>query len=220
MAGVGPLNPPSIDRPPLGNGSSNTPGAAPGAPASGAVASGVAGPALGMAAQASNSAAAPWLDQADIRVLDIAGALQILLFEVSDALDFVQPAGRVQGADEAAGLIVDAFLQKLPDADPVQPGEPAELAWIGAVDRLQAALESGLDRALCTVGAWRGVAEEVIAAITVSRAIITAALVDEPAPEFLLRPEWLGLAPRIERYRRRRRALRRRLLDPDDRMPR
>lgn len=195
MSGVGPLNPRSI-------------GLAP------APAPGTAGPASGTTGQAGNSAAAQWPDQPDIRVLDVPAALQILLFEVSDALGLEQSATPAQSADQAAGVIIDGFLRKLAGADPVQPEDPAGLAWARTADQVQIALVSGMDRAIGIVSAWRAVTAEVTASIAASREIVTAALVDEPAPKFLTRPEWLGLAPRIERYRRRRRALRR-LQDPD-----
>jgi len=48
-----------------------------------------------------------------------------------------------------------------------------------------------------------------------TRAMVVAAIMDEPPNPLLLRPEWLGLAPWVERYRRLRRRARRRLSDPD-----
>ncbi len=175
---------------------------------------------LGLAGQAANKAAAPGFDQADIRMLDVPAALQILLFEASDALGVSQPAQPVTGADQAAVVIVDAFLQTLPEADPLRAGDPADRAWAGAAGPLEAALEAGLDRAQSIIGAWRGVSSEVMEAIVGSRVMIQSALTDVPPPTFLARPEWLGLAPRIVRHLRLRRRLRRRSADPDDRTPR
>lgn len=203
MAGVGPLTPSGAH-----NGASGTP-----APASSA-----AGAASGTAGQAQNSTAARVLDEPDIRLLDVPAALQILMFETSDALGFELPVAPAQDADQAAGLIIDGFLRTVSTADPVHaadPADPAWLAWVRAADQSEAALAHGIERAILAVGAWRGVTDDVIESIATSREIITAALIDEPAPKFLTRPEWLGLAPRIERYRRRRRAPRR-LRDPDD----
>lgn len=203
MAGVGPLTPSGAQ-----DGAS---GAAPSA-------SSAAGAASGTAGQAQNSTAARVLDEADIRLLDVPAALQILLFETSDALGLELPAVPAQSADQAAGQIIDGFLRTAPAADAIHaadPADPAALAWVRAADQSEAALVRGIERAMLAVGAWRGVTEDVIESIATSRGIVTAALIDEPAPKFLTRPEWLGLAPRIERYRRRRRALRR-LRDPDD----
>ncbi|MGA2709593.1 MAG: hypothetical protein ABSF86_14440 [Steroidobacteraceae bacterium] len=210
MARLEPLNLPAIDRTPAGNGT-------PGAP----------GPALGTPAQAANipAAAAQIFEEADIRPLDIPAALQILLFEVSDALGFALQALPVASAEQAASVIVDGFLQKLPATDRDGFTDPDGLAWMRALDPLQTALQSGMDRASSAIAAWRDVSDEVVASLSASRAIIEAALNEEPKlelllqPDWLMRPEWLGLAPRIERFRRRRRAIRRRLQDPDYRTP-
>jgi hypothetical protein len=215
VAGVGPLNPPSIDQSPVAASSTAAPGGNSGAPAPAVTAAA----ASGGAAQAQNSAAAQWLDQPDIHILDVPAALQILLFEVSDAWGLDLPAVPAQDADQAAGMILDGFLRTVPDADPIDRADPTGLAWARAADQSEAALERGIDRAIGIVGAWRGVTEDVIASIAASRQIIMAALLDEPSPRFLTRPEWLGLAARIERYRRRRRSVRR-LQDPDDAAPR
>jgi len=48
-----------------------------------------------------------------------------------------------------------------------------------------------------------------------TRAVVLAAFQDDPPNPLWLRPEWLGLAPRMERYWRRRRYARRGLSDPD-----
>jgi len=218
VAGLGPLSPPSIELAPGTGFGAGAP--APGGQAPAAGAAGAAGPDLGVAGQAENPAAAQWLALPEIRGLDIPAALQILWLEVSDALGIASPAPPAAGADQAAVAIVDAFLQSLPATDPIRPDDPAGLAWIGAADRLQTVLEGGLDRAQSIVGAWPGVTAEVIESVAGSRAMIGSALLDAPLPTFLARPEWLGLAPRIERHLRRRRMLRRRLQDPDERTAR
>jgi hypothetical protein len=171
---------------------------------------------VGLAGQAPNPAASPGFEEADIRLLDVAAALQILMFEASDALGVAQPAPVTVGADQAAAAIVDAFLQKLPDADSLRAGDPEAVAWVGVAGPLEATLEAGLDRAQSIIGAWRGVSAEVLESIAGSRAMILSALTEVPAPTFLARPEWLGLAPRIVRHLRRRSRLRRQAADPDE----
>lgn len=201
---MNPVNPPVIDRAPIGAGATGAPGSA-----------------LGTAGQAVNSpaTAAQMLDQADIRSLDVPAALQILLFEVADACGLARPLQTAQSPDQVAGIIVDAYLQNLPPDDPSERADHADLAWQSAVEQAQIALQTGIDRALAAVGAWRAVSPDVIASLAEARGMINATLGEESGPLFLLRPEWLGLAPRIERFRRRRRAVRRRLQDPDYRTP-
>jgi hypothetical protein len=207
---MAPLNLPTIDRTPAAD-------ATPGSPK----------PASGTPGQAANSlaAAAQIVDEADIRPLDIPAALQILLFEVSDALGFALQALPVASADQAASAIVDGFLQRLPATGRDGSSDPDGLAWMRSLDQLQTALLGGMDRASSAIAAWRDVSDEVVASLTASRAIVEAALSEEGKlelllrPEWLMRPEWLGLGPRIERFRRRRGAIRRRLQDPDYRTP-
>jgi hypothetical protein len=154
--------------------------------------------------------------------LDVQGALQILLAEVRAALDLAlldaasspavpdgpvapAPAGPLQAAREG----VEWVLRSLPE-DSTDVG-----VWSEALPRIDAALQSGLDRAFGVIDSWRGVPLTVAASARDAGALIANALGDEPLNPFWLRPEWLGLAPRLQRLRRRRRVLKRRLIDPD-----
>ena len=62
---------------------------------------------------------------------------------------------------------------------------------------------------------WRDVPAAAVDAVADARALFIAALGDEPQNPLWLRPEWVGLAPVLERFRRRRRNAGRRLTDPD-----
>jgi hypothetical protein len=166
-------------------------------------------------------------DLADIRPLDVAGALQILLAEVRAALESaleeaigrgasnaqraaIAPAGDaapdpVQSAQE----IVRMFLKSIPeDAGNAQ-------AWSGTLMRVEAGIQSGMDRALEIVTQWRDVPPAATSAVSEALALVQRALGEETLNPIWLRPEWLGLAPAYQDFRRRRRTARRRLSDPD-----
>jgi hypothetical protein len=173
---------------------------------------------------------APAADLADIRPLDISGALQILLAEVHAALDVqlgaaITPGANTSGAataatattagaiaqspDQAARQMVEMFLQALPEDASDAP------AWTAALVRADAALQSSIEQAMGVVTQWRDVPAAAVDAVADARALFIAALGDEPQNPLWLRPEWVGLAPVLQRFRRRRRNARRRLTDPD-----
>ena len=175
----------------------------------------------------SPTTAAPTADLVDIRPLDISGALQILLAEVRAALDLqlgapITPgaitssaatattAGAIaQSPDQAARQMVEMFLQALPEDASDAP------AWTAALVRADAALQSSIEEAMGVVTQWRDVPAAVVDAAADARALFIAALGDEPQNPLWLRPEWVDLAPVLQRFRRRRRNARRRLTDPD-----
>jgi hypothetical protein len=167
-----------------------------------------------------NSAAIP--DRADIRSLHIPAALQILLAEVRAAFDLqaIQMGGDTSqlGGDtsvtsdssaRAARVLVETVLQSMPESEPSVP------VWSAALVRVESALQTGLERAINAVTVWHDVPAAVVDAAHETRALVLLALSDEPQNPLWLRPEWAGLAPRFERFWRRRRFARRRLTDPD-----
>jgi hypothetical protein len=151
-------------------------------------------------------------DRADIRPLDIQAALQILISEVRAALDL--PAGFSSGVVpdspvQAAQELVRMVLQSMPDE------APDVSAWTQALARLETALPASLASAITAINAWRDVPAAVVDAAKETRALVFSVLGDEPQNPLWLRPEWVGMAPRLERFWRRRRLARRRLMDPD-----
>jgi hypothetical protein len=165
---------------------------------------------------------APPTDLVDIRPLDVPAALQILLAEVRAALDLAlqaaivpapanTPAPAIVTASplQAARALVEMFLQ----AVPVDAQEPP--VWEAIVGRVETAFQSSVDAAVSTVAAWRDVPAVVTAAATETRQLVFAVLAGDSQNPLWLRPEWAGFAPRIQRFWRRRRQLRRRLTDPD-----
>jgi hypothetical protein len=152
------------------------------------------------------------VDRADIRPLDVSGALQILLTEIRTAFNLpleVAGAPISLGPVQATQHLVGMFLQALPDDTSDAP------AWAAVFLRVDTALQTGMDRAIEAVTAWRDVSPAVVDAVRETRTLVFSALGDEPQNPLWLRPEWVGLAPRIQRFWRRRRNVRRRLTDPD-----
>jgi hypothetical protein len=160
--------------------------------------------------------AAPASDQADIRPLDIPGGLQILLAETRAAFQQIAefelpPTGSSDVASplQAAHQVIEVVLQSLPD----DAGDAA--TWMSALVRTESALQTGFQQAVIAVSSWRDVADVVVANVVQSTTLVMQALSEEIPNPLWLRPEWVGLAPRLERFARRRRASRRRLTDPD-----
>jgi hypothetical protein len=158
---------------------------------------------------------APRADQVDIRPLDVSGALQILLAEVRAAFDSLEISATlssltvVDSPGQAAHQLVAMALQAIPDDAPIA----SEL--INALERMESALQTGFDRAMSAVRVWRDAAPAVVESIKETRVWVFSALGEDAPNPIYLRPEWLGLAPHLDRMRRRRRLARRCLLDPD-----
>jgi hypothetical protein len=156
---------------------------------------------------------APLADRADIRPLDIPAALQILLAEVRAAFgvppESASGSATVQGPVQAAQQLVELVLHAMPD------DAPDVSAWTAALVRTESALQMGGEQAANAVSAWRDVPAAVVDAVRETRALAFTVLGDEPQNPLWLRPEWAGFAPRLERFTRRRRLARRRLMDPD-----
>jgi hypothetical protein len=165
--------------------------------------------------------AAPIADRADIRPLDVPAALQILLAEVRAAFELQavamgQDAGEtVNSPPQAARALLQMVLNAMPDEGAI-PDEGASVpAWNAVLARVEAALQTGLDRGIDAVSVWRDVPPIVVDASKEVRTQVFSALDDDSQNPAWLRPEWAGLAPRLERFCRRRRKARRQLTDPD-----
>jgi hypothetical protein len=173
---------------------------------------------------------APMLDRADIRPLDVPAALQILLAEVRAELDLTLDAAITQGSQgpitqgsqgaslqsaslqspvQAARELVDMFLQELPEDAIDAP------AWTAALAAVETAMQSSMERAIDLVAVWQDVPAAVVDAVKETRTLLFSALGDESQNPLWLRPEWMDLGARLQRFRRRRRNARRRLIDPD-----
>jgi hypothetical protein len=159
--------------------------------------------------------AAPIADRADIRPLDIPAALRILLAEVRAAFEL---QAVVMGADaseavssppQAARALLQVVLGTVPDEHASVP------TWNAALAQVETALQTGIARGIDAITMWRDVAPNVVDAAKEVRTLVFSALGDDAPSTAWLRPEWAGLAPRLERFWRRRRLARRHLTDPD-----
>jgi hypothetical protein len=154
-------------------------------------------------------------DRADIRPLDVPAALQILIAEVRASFDLtalsMDPDANISADSpgQAARAVLQLFLQRVPEE---APGIPV---WTAAVARAEGSLQAGLNQGIAAIAAWRDVPAIVVDAAKDTRALVFSALSDDAQNPAWLRPEWAGLAPRLERLRRRRRLARRGLTDPD-----
>jgi hypothetical protein len=138
-----------------------------------------------------------------------------LLAEVRTGLD-LPVAGAVpadgaipQSPIQAARALMEMLLKVLPEDTVNAP------AWTAALDHAETAMQSSIERAIGLVTLWPQVTAAVADAVRETRTLFLFALGDDRQNPLWLRPEWLGLGPRLLRFRRRRRRARRRLTDPD-----
>ena len=110
---------------------------------------------------------------------------------------------------QASPVLMRMFLQAVPP----EASNPA--AWSATVKQLEDTLQSALDRAVATVEQWHDVPQAVVDAARETRGLVMTQLGEDPPGPLWLRPEWMWLSPQIERFRRRRRLVRRGLSDPD-----
>ena len=159
--------------------------------------------------------APPAADRADIRPLDIAAALQILLAEVRAAFESLALAlgqdasGTLNSPPQAARALLQMLLGAMPEENASMP------AWNQVRMQAETALQTGLDRGIEAIIAWRDVPASVVDAAKETRSLFFSTLGDDVQNPAWLRPEWAGLAPRFERFWRRRRLARGHLTDPD-----
>ena len=179
-------------------------------------------------ADAALSAAPTLADPVHIHPLNLMGAMQIIIAEVRAELSLPGDAPHGGGVrleplllatggvpeDPVAAMapqtVVQLFLQALPPPEMQGPD-----VWLAAAMDAEGKVQAALDRAVAATTAWRDVPTAVAMGARDTRAMVLAAISDDPPNPLWLRPEWLGLAPRMERYWRRRRRARRWLRDPD-----
>jgi hypothetical protein len=168
-----------------------------------------AGPASQQSAAPGSTKLTPPADRVDIQVLDTAAALQILIAEVRADLGWSAEASTMQSPAQASLLVVQMFLQAVPDPDADIPD------WAAAAAAVEITLRAAMDRAVEVVERWHDVPQTAVDAVRESRAFAANQLSEDASNPLALRPEWLALLPRLQAFRRRRRLARRGLLDPD-----
>jgi len=163
----------------------------------------------GQAPSATNAAA----DRSGIKPLDLASALKILLTEVRLALidamqsplrdpndslpQFVHASAPEDAVPQAARGLVELLLRFVPD------GDMSAEVLNQTVSRLQAAMEAAGQNAIERVSAWRDTPASIPDMLQQARTLAIVVIGGEVPSNILMRPEWLDLAPRIARLRRR-----------------
>jgi hypothetical protein len=186
-------------------------------------------------ASPSSRPAAALADKLEIQPLDVAAALQIMAAEIRSALELPAESLLMQSPAQTSRAMIQLFLDAMQEGAPRLPEEmPAAPqggyampenarslpAWGALSARIELAFQSAMDRAVEAVAAWRDAPQFVVDAAKETRTLIVSQLAEQPVSPLWLRPEWLGLAPKVQRYWRRRRVARRGLTDPDSRPPR
>ncbi|HEY2684059.1 MAG TPA: hypothetical protein VGI93_11155 [Steroidobacteraceae bacterium] len=158
-------------------------------------------------------------DRADIRPLDVTGALQILISEVRAELDAALLSMGAESPPESGARPENpqaAVLSLLESVLPAYLQDPQDLAAFSrAVPSLDSARQTGTLRALDLVASWKEVPAAAVEAVKQAVAGAGNLLDEDTVTPLWLLAEWASLAPKLERYRRRRRRLRRWLTDPD-----
>jgi hypothetical protein len=115
------------------------------------------------------------------------------------------PPGQLAPA-AAPVTLIQMMLQRLPAEESQQPVE-----WLNLATQVEGAVRSALDKAVEVVTAWRDVPPAAIAVVGDARTIVLAALDEDPPSPLWLMPEMMPILPRMQRYWRLRRRLRRSL---------
>ena len=142
--------------------------------------------------------------------------MQILLAEIRASFELTalslgaDASTAMDSPPQAARAIVQTFLTAIPEQHSIDAQ-----GWTAAVAQAEASVQAALDRGIAAISAWRNVPPLVVDAAKETRQLIATALDDDVQNPAWLRPEWGGLAPRLQEFRRRRRLSRRRLIDPD-----
>lgn len=163
------------------------------------------------------SAPKPPTDGFGFKPLDLASALKILISEVNLALidlrrSAAAPASVVppdfamtveDAVPQAARVLVELLLRDVPAQD--MPAESLDQAVATLRNTITVASQSAIER----VSQWRDTPASMADALRQVQALAAGAMAGEIPAGILMRPEWLGLAPRLAQLRRR---LRRRTL--------
>jgi hypothetical protein len=165
---------------------------------------------------------APPGDRVDIKAPDTAAALRMVILDVLTALELATaspdaPPGQwtastqATTAELASRVLVEMFLRALPE------GNDAAAAMASRL--VQATFQTAIDRSVEAITAWPNIPAAVADAVRDTRALVISQFRDLPMDPRWLRPEWLDLVPRMQRFWRRRRSVRRGITDPDMRPP-
>jgi hypothetical protein len=110
------------------------------------------------------------------------------------------------GPATAPFTVIQMMLQRLPAEESQRPAE-----WLNTATQVEGLVRTAMDKAVDAVTVWRDVPPTAVAVVIDARTLVLAAL-DEDSPNPLwLMPEMMCILPRMQRYWRLRRRLRRSL---------
>jgi hypothetical protein len=110
------------------------------------------------------------------------------------------------GPATAPFTVIQMMLQRLPAEESQRPAE-----WLNTATQVEGLVRTAMDKAVDAVTVWRDVPPTAVAVVIDARTLVLAAL-DENSPNPLwLMPEMMCILPRMQRYWRLRRRLRRSL---------
>jgi hypothetical protein len=110
------------------------------------------------------------------------------------------------GPATAPFTVIQMMLQRLPAEESQRPAE-----WLNTATQVEGLVRTAMDKAVDAVTVWRDVPPTAVAVVIDARTLVLAAL-DENSPNPLwLMPEMMCILPRLQRYWRLRRRLRRSL---------
>ena len=110
------------------------------------------------------------------------------------------------GPATAPFTVIQMMLQRLPAEESQRPAE-----WLNTATQVEGLVRTAMDKAVDAVTVWRDVPPAAVAVVIDARTLVLAAL-DENSPNPLwLMPEMMCILPRLQRYWRLRRRLRRSL---------
>jgi hypothetical protein len=117
----------------------------------------------------------------------------------------------------APPAVMQMMLRRIPSAESAPPA-----TWLMTATQVEAVVRTALDKAFDAVTAWRDVSPAVVAVVGDARTAVLAALDEDPLNPLWLTPEMMRILPRMRRYWRLRRRLRRALdqgeaMQPGDR---
>jgi hypothetical protein len=110
------------------------------------------------------------------------------------------------GPATAPFTVIQLMLQRLPAEESQRPAE-----WLNTATQVEGLVRTAMDKAVDAVTVWHDVPPNAVAVVVDARTVVLAAL-DEDSPNPLwLMPEMMCILPRMQRYWRLRRRLRRSL---------
>jgi hypothetical protein len=110
------------------------------------------------------------------------------------------------GPATAPFTVIQLMLQRLPAEESQRPAE-----WLNTATQVEGLVRTAMDKAVDAVTVWHDVPPNAVAVVVDARTVVLAALEEDSPNPLWLMPEMMCILPRMQRYWRLRRRLRRSL---------